>query len=242
MSDLSDFGGGAPDPEDKVKIDLSRWFEQHGAQVFWEKRPSYGYSTFHTETTERPDLLVVGARGTARVFAIEVKIPDGGGDVYTGAQQTERYWRNYCFGGEEYRAGGSIREPTAFLLATKFTPDGRLFSRWGARDSRRERSITERLEYFDAPIHFLPDWEFTTTEAVVRMQWRGADAVADRHDETASAGVGALLSTRLDGAAPARLTPEDRPPSEADAEPRALYKSYDEAYGGGANCQNWRWF
>lgn len=245
MADLSDFGGGAdqdPDPEDQVKIDLSQWFKNHGAEVFWEKRPSYGHRVFRCKTAEKPDLLVRGDRHT---FAIEVKIPDGAGDAYSGAEQTFRYWRRYCVEEEDefYRADGDELEPDAFILGTKYAPDGRLTQRYDTQSNVRPVPIHDkkRLEYFDAPIHFLPDWEFGIAETVTRMLWRFAD---QRYDDSAhrAAGIGTLLSSRLDGRQP-EIPDEDAPgPFERPEmpEPRALYRSFDDEYGGGAKCQNWR--
>jgi hypothetical protein len=246
MPDLGDFGGGAPEPgpEDQVKIDLSRWFENHGARVFWEKRPSFGYSTFSTQTAERPDLLVVGDR---RAFAVEVKRGHDSAGVHDGAAQTLRYWKRYNLDGvdEFYRADGSQVSVDAFILATQFSPDGKLFYRYGRRDVVRQRSIEERLEYFDPPIHFLPDYEYGTTETVTRMLWRMATQSREQRpgSEESPAGIGTLLSSRLDGDQPTRPDTDDVPPFKRNPmpEPRALFKSFGEDSAGGTQCQNWRW-
>jgi len=244
MADLSDFGGGAdePSPEDQVKIDLSQWFKNQGAEVFWEKRPSYGHRVFRCRTAERPDLLV---RGQRHDFAVEVKIPDGAGDVYSGAEQTYRYWRRFCVEDvdEFYKADGSRVEPDAFLLATKHSPDGRLTQRYDTQSAVRPLPIHDdrRIDYFDAPIHFLPDWEFGVAETVTRMLWRFAKEEYDGEEHQA-AGIGTVLSTRLDGGQP-EIPPESAvgPFEQPEMpEPRALYRSFDDEHGGGALCQNWR--
>lgn len=246
MSSLQDFGGGVdddPSPEDEVKINLSQWFENHGATVYWEKRPSYGYGVFRTKTTERPDLLVDGEYHT---FAVEVKIPDGAGDIYSGANQTYRYWHRYCMEDvdEFYKVDGDEKDITAFLVATGFSPDGRLSQRYDTQSDVRPLPIHDdrRLEYFDPPIHFLPDWEFGVSETVTRMLWRLAGSDNENRDYDAAVGIGSMLSTRLDGGQPD--IPEQDDPGPFDRkkmpEPRALYQSYDDESGGGANCQNWR--
>jgi len=245
MSDLSDFCGGAPDPgpEDEVKINLSRWFENEGAEVFWEKRPSYGYQTFSTLTAERPDLLVVGDRHT---FAIEVKIPDGAGRAIDGAEQTYRYWRRFCVEDvdEQYCAAGDTHTPDAFLLATQFAPDGRLLSRYDTQSSVRQLPIYDdkRMEWADPPIHFLPDWEFGVAESVTRMLWRLATSRNDELEKDIGVGVGTMLSTCLDGPQPDVPDETECAPFNRDymPEPRALYKTFDDDHGGGVACQNWR--
>jgi hypothetical protein len=245
MTDLSDFGGGrrSPDPEDQVKIDLSNWFESHGAEVFWEKEPSYGRDVFSTTTTRRPDLLV---RGRKQDYAVEVKPGDAGGGIHDGVIQTWDYWRRVADESvqEYYEADGDRLEPDAFLLATEYAPDGKLFYRWGHRETVRDRPAAERLDYFDPPIHFLPDWEFSMTESNTRLLWRLADRDTDNVGTvTDPPGIGTVLSDRLDGQQPDSELPVDRSPFDRSQmpAPRALYKSYDDKTAGGALCHNWRW-
>lgn len=245
MSKLSDFGGGVksePSPEDRVKIELSKWFENNDADVYWEKRPSYGYPTFRTQTTERPDLLVVGGHHT---YAIEVKQPDGAGDVYSGAVQTFRYWRRFCIDNtdEYYRAAGDRHLPDAFLLATKWAPDGRLLARYDTQSDVRPLPIhhERRMAWADPPVHFLPDWEFAVAETVTRILWRLAEAENAELPHDAPCGIGALLSSRNDGPKP-DVPDEDEPGpfEQADMpEPMAIFKSFSGS-GSGVACQNWR--
>jgi hypothetical protein len=245
MAKLSDFGGGSQKlkPEDEVKINLSRWFSNHGADVYWEKRPSYGHQVFRCQTAEKPDLLVCGQRQN---YAIEVKQPDGAGDVYTGAEQTYRYWRRFCIEDceEYYKAGGDNIQPDAILLATGFAPDGRLAQRYDTHSHVRPLPIYDdrRLDYFDPPIHFLPDWEFGIAEAVTRMMWRLATARDDERDDPINVGIGTMLSTWLDGNQPRVPSENDPGPFQQSEmpEPRALYKSFNNDNAGGAACQNWR--
>jgi hypothetical protein len=57
------------------------------------------------------------------------------------------------------------------------------------------------------------------------------------------AGVGTLLSDRLDGVQPDGGLPVESCPFQRSQmpAPRALYKSYSDETSGGASCQNWRW-
>jgi len=240
MSKLSDFGASTPEsaPEEEVKIQLSHWLETNDVSVFWEQSNRHGYDCFSTATAERPDLLAVGRHHT---LAIEVKTPDGGGEVYDGAAQTVRYWRRFCFGDDSFRAAGAGHQPDAFVLATGLSPDGRFFERHGGRDQVRQCAIHERLNYWDPPIHFLPDWEFYTTEAITRMMWRFANATNSKHNSVPSAGIGSLLSGRLDGDQPRRKNTDEPAPFKGHTPPpKVLFKTYGDEHAGGAKCQNWR--
>jgi hypothetical protein len=96
------------------------------------------------------------------------------------------------------------------------------------------------MEWADPPIHFLPDWEFATSETITRMLWRLASAEADAVSQGA-AGIGSMLSTRLDGDQPE--VPDVDAPGPFDQsdmpEPRALYKSFGPDVSNGIDCQNW---
>jgi hypothetical protein len=244
QSTLSDCGGGAedPSPEDSVKINLSKWFESHGADVYWEKRPSYGYQVFQTDGgTDHPDLLI---DGRYRTFAIEVKRGRSGADIHSGAAQTHRYWLDYVLNNRQYRLADVPVNLDAFVLATKYTPDGHLFYRQGVRDPVRDRHVEVRMEdqQVDPPIHWLPDWEFTGTESVTRTLWYfSKDSVTEQQADEIDAGVGTLLSSRLDGSQPDQLAPEETEPFERSSmpEPKALYRTFGE--GNGIATHNWRW-
>lgn len=244
-TDLTDWteqeGGEDPSPEDAVKINLSRWFENHGATVYWEKRPSYGYQIFRTDGgADHPDLLV---DGQYRTFAIEVKRGTEGSLIHDGIAQTKRYWSDYIQGTDYRLRSGSVTID-AFLLATEHAPDGRLYYRHGTRDTVRDRHITDRdvFSQFDPPIQWLPDWEFTNTESATRILWRFAKmGLSDEQRDNIDAGVGTMLSDRLDGTQPNQLTPEDTDPFERSPmpAPKALYRSFGEENG--IATHNWRW-
>lgn len=246
MSDndtLSDYGGGAPDPtpEDKVKIDLSRWFDTLNVDIYWEKRPSYGYQTFQTNgKTDHPDLLVDGQRHT---FAIEVKSGTDGGGIHDGVAQTKRYWTDYVNGDKQYRLYDGDVSIDAFILATKYSMAGRLYSNeYDMRDRVRETHVRERLSGdIDPPIHFLPDWEFTSTETATRTLWRFCKMEQSNNDlDAVDAGVGVLLSDVLDGTQPENTLQGGTDPLDRSdtPTPKALYRSFNG--GSGFNVHNWR--
>jgi hypothetical protein len=242
--DLGDFGGGRqepPSPEDAVKISLSQWFKQHDAQVYWEKRPSEGHGVFKTSGgVDHPDLLVTGRY---RTFAIEVKRGNDGAGIHDGVAQVKRYWEDYVTDEKKYYLpSGRPVDIDAFLVATKYAPDGKLFYRDGNRDPLRAQHIDERdtFEHRDDEVYWMPDWEHTGTESATRILWRFAKQTLDDSDAV-STGIGTMLSDRLDRAEPERLTPSDTDPDDLSPmpAPKALYQTFDTDNGIAAH--NWRW-
>lgn len=237
MAKLSDFGAGVDDepaPEDEVKINLSTWLKKHGADVYWEKRPSYGHRTFSTQSSKNPDLLAVTRWDT---YAIEVKTGDDGGGIHDGVVQTERYWYDYVNADQRYFFDGSETQVDAFLLATQHAPDGRLYYRRDRRDKLRTEHVTDRFDDLEPPVKWLPDWEFYNTESLIRVLWRFAkNTKPDGDERDAIPGIGALLSKRLDGERPQPLSPEDAGPFDCNGDhaPAALYRSFD-----GGNVHEW---
>lgn len=193
MSKLSDFGAGVdedPGPEDEVRIELSRWLADHGASVYWDRKPSYGYKTFDPGCASRPDLLVEGQFNT---YAVEVKTAEDSAQVHDALPQTVNYWEQVINGEAEYRANGKRVTIDAFLLATGHTPHGRLFKAEGEKDVLRTGTSEGRERAVEAGQ--LPEREFSSSETALRAIWRFAK---DRNNET-DIGIGALLSSRLDG-------------------------------------------
>lgn len=206
--DLRDFGGGVdedPGPEDEVRIKLSRWLSDHGAKVYWDRKPSYGYSTFSPGQIARPDLLV---EGRFRTYAIEVKVGDDGATIHDALPQTVGYWEAVASGDTDYRVRGKQIDIDAFLLATKNTPFGRLFKAEGEKEVLRTETSEGRQRGVKSGQ--LPPREFCSTETAIRAMWRFAK---ERNEET-DLGIGALLSSRLDG---------DGSGGVEESSPRALF-------------------
>lgn len=206
---LDDFTDESPrddaGPEDVVKHDLTEWLlEDSATAVYWEKANPWGHPTFRTSGTDRPDLLIESERGLT--VAVETKHDNGG--VYRAPPQLQRYWEKYVAGDEEYRADGEDIKPDVFVLATGHAPDGRLFDTehdddvlqtwdaWGGSKYSRNRGWNPQVEY-------------NATKSVVRVQWQFAAAHIEQLDGESGVGIGALLSSSLDG--------EDAP------RPRLLY-------------------
>lgn len=191
--DLRDFGGGAdddPDPEDEVRIKLSRWLADHGAKVYWDRKPAYGYNTFSPGQRARPDLLVEGQFNT---YALEVKVGDDSSKIHDGLPQTVGYWEAVVNGETNYRVDGKPVDIDAFLLATGHSPFGRLFPAEGEKDVLRTKTGEGRQKAVKAG--HIPKREFGSSETAIRAMWR----FAKERNKDASLGIGALLSSRLDG-------------------------------------------
>lgn len=192
-SKLSDFGGGVDEeipPEDDVRITLSRWLTEHGASVYWDKSHSYGYNTFSPGQRARPDLLI---EGQFNWYAVEVKVGDDSSKIHDALPQVVNYWEAVVNGETNYTVDGKSVDIDAFLLATKHSPHGRLYPAEGESDVLRTKSSEGRQV---AVQHgHLPNREFNASERVVRAIWRFAK---DRNAD-AELGIGALLSSRLDG-------------------------------------------
>jgi hypothetical protein len=207
-----DAGSDDAGPEDTVKHELTEWLRGHGAvEVFWEKANPWQHPTFRTDGTDRPDLLVETESGTTA--AVETKHDNSG--MYRAPVQLQRYWEAYIDGEVQYRADGERVGPDLFVLATGGSPDGHLFETeydsdclqtwdaWG--DSRYPRSQG-----------WLPQVEYNATKSAVRIMWQYAAAFLDARNDEPGVGIGALLSTKLDG--------------EDDGRPRLLYYLDREQY------------
>lgn len=210
MANLSDFGGGVdhdPGPEDEVRINLSRWLSRNDVDVYWDRNHSYGYPTFDPGQRARPDLLIDGPQYT---YAIEVKVGDDSSKIHDGLPQLVNYWEQVADGNTNYTVDGREVEIDAFLIATKHSPSGRLYDSGGESDVLRTGVSQGRQRAVKAG--HLPMREFNATERIIRSVWRFSK---DRKSN-AKLGIGALLSSRLDG----------DPPGIGSSTPMALFKSH----------------
>jgi hypothetical protein len=168
---------------------------EHGATVWWEKRNPVGYDTFATDDApDKPDLLVEGDRLTA---AIEVKPGTHSAGVYDAVPQIVRYWRAYIRGEDTYRAAGRQIEPDVFLIATSHSPAGCLYG-----EAEEHLHTFDRMSgggQFAAKKGWIPFAEYGRSKATVRILWRVAKAGLKTTDRDDPPGIGALLSTALDG-------------------------------------------
>lgn len=220
MTELSDFGAGVdrddPNPEDEVKIELSTWFNDD-VTVYWDQSRSYGHGTFSVTKRQRPDLVV---SGPSKTYAIEVKVADESANVYDGLVQTVNYWEDVVTDSVTYtsKSAGETLEIDAVLLATEFSPFGHLFHDSWNKDVKRS-SRSEQAS-FAAEQGWLPGIEYASSETAVRAIHRFSK---HRHDDV-DVGIGALLSSALDG---------DEPGIDS-SHPMTLYFIH-----GSKHAQNW---
>jgi len=217
-SKLSDFGAGVDEdigPEDQVRLTLSRWLTQHGARVYWDRSHSYGYNTFSPGQQARPDLLI---EGQFNRFAVEVKVGNDSSDIHDALPQIVNYWESVVDGETNYTVDGKEIDIDGFLLATENSPFGRLYRAEGESDVlRTETGDGRRIAVENG---HLPERESNASERIIRAVWRFAK---DRRPD-AELGIGALLSSRLDG---------DGAGTD-EATPMALYY-----YPGGHQPESW---
>lgn len=226
MTDLSEFGGGVdhdPGPEDGVRLDISSWLRSDDVQVYWDRDHGHGWGTFDVTQQARFDLVVDGVSNT---YAVEVKVGDDSGKIHDGFAQLVRYWRGYV--DDEYKVllNGTPVNVDAFLIATKNSPHGRIYQAKGEGDVLRTGTSGGRQKAVAAGQ--LPNREFNATERAIRVTWR----LTKEQRPDATCGIGALLSSRLDG--------DD---GGADhAYPAALYKSHGGRTPDGWDSPGYQWW
>lgn len=199
-----------------MRITLSKWLRDAGANVYWDRDHSYGWGTFDPGSKARPDLLV---EGESRTYAVEVKTGLESSEIHDALPQLVNYWEMVVKGESEYRVEGQKVNIDAFLLATGNSPMGRLYDGEGESDVIRTGYSEGRQRAVS--VGQLPRREFNATERIIRAVWRFSK---DRQP-TAKVGIGALLSSRLDGG----------DPGVTDSMPAALFKSH-----GGISPEGWK--
>lgn len=170
---------GDTGPEDRAKHELTQWLENHGGEVYWEKRNAFDYPTFYIEdTTEKPDLLVeIGDV----VLAVETKSGRSKAEVYDAAPQVQGYWFNYLRPNNLYVVDSGDRQLDidGFVTATKHSIDGHLFPI--PDESLLPPSTFSNGRKFAIESGFIPPLEYNMTEQHVRMLWRRGET--SRRDE-----------------------------------------------------------
>ncbi|MFC6764571.1 hypothetical protein [Natrinema soli] len=192
MVDLNDFGAGVdhdPGPEDGLRLELSNWIRSDDIDVYWDRDHDFGWGTFDINQRHRPDMVV---DGPARTYAIEVKIGEDSAKVHDGMMQLVKYWRSYVDGDDVYRADGKRLNIDAFLIASKHSPYGRLYSKRGGGESMGDGTGSRQNA---VEIGEIPKKEFIATERAIRVMWR----LTKEQRPDATCGIGALLSSKLDG-------------------------------------------
>ena len=226
MTDLNDFGAGVdnnPGPEDGVRVELSLWLRSDDVSVYWDQSFDFGFGTFQNASSFRPDLLI---DAPGENYVVEVKTGDDSGKTHDGFSQLVQYWRSYVDGDDEYTVKGQKKQIDSFLLANGNSPYGRLYKADGEGDVLRTGTSEGRQRAVKAGQ--LPNREFNATERALRVMWR----LTKQQRPEANAGIGALLSSRLDG---------DQGGTE-HAVPAALYKSHGGQQPDGFSEPGYQWW
>lgn len=226
MPDLNDFGAGVdnnPGPENGVRVELSQWVRSNDVTVYWDQSFDFGFGTFSNDASHRPDMMIDAPGNT---YVVEVKVGDDGGKLHDGFKQLVEYWRAYVDGDDCYYINGQERAVDGFLIADGNSPHGRLYKTEGEGDVLRTGVSEGRQEA--AKAGHVPDREFNATERAIRVMWR----LTMEQRPNATAGIGALLSSRLDG---------DQA-GVANSVPAALYKSHGGQQPDGWDSPGHQWW
>lgn len=187
-----------------VQRSLADWLNRRAnAKVYWAENPPEEYERFSFENADhRPDLLAI----SDLTVVAELKDGDDSKGVYEAMSQLHDYWVQYEYGDSHVRVANETIDVDAFVIATQYSPDGHLFKRdpqnEGIRGEDREKGFRQTYgddEFWNHGNR--PQYEYTRTEAIPRIQWRYAWYEAERQNETKSdidTGLGILLSDLID--------------------------------------------
>ena len=181
--------------EQDVVDQLSDWLFDWGFEVY-QNHTNKKYRCFSVsgESKRKPDLFITHKElGDYWNCIIEVKKGDCGMGEVIGGVKIIDYYFNYCENKTKYYITGNNcpLTPTNFLLATKYSPDGRLFK----VDINEEPINPDGWRPIGIEYGMLPKKEFSKTYTLIRTvykMWK-----PERRKEGVNLGI--LLSDVLDG-------------------------------------------
>ena len=181
--------------EQDVVDSLSIWLSRWGFEIYQNhKNDKYKCFSVSGESRRKPDLYIreIGGVGFGDCV-IEVKKGDYGmGEVIDGAKIVD-YYSNYCKNKTKYYITdtGDELKPTNFLLATKYSMNGRLF-----RDDLVEEPISpDGWRPTGIKYGMLPKKEYIKTYTFIRTIY----SIWKKKGKTPGTNLGVLLSDVLDG-------------------------------------------
>lgn len=188
--------------EREAQADLDSWIsEEAPGKVYWGDVPADQQQPTFTinGSDDRPDFLVTTKNHTA---VIELKDGNDSQCVYDGVVETHNYWYEYQNKNIDYVVENDTVDVDVFLLATRHSPEGRLFKQ------SREKMAEHSVDYEDgdpaevnARDNAHPREEYNQTWGISRVMWRymwrdlGGQKKEDRNKP--KAGLGVLLSDTL---------------------------------------------
>lgn len=182
--------------EHAVQNQISDWLRNvASADVYWAENPPGQFESFQFEGVEdRPDLLAIADL----TIIVELKDGDDSAGIYDAMAQLHEYWRLHEFEDATVTVNQQPVTPDAFAIATQYSPEGHLFK------LEREQGFRQTYEAHEAGWNrtMRPQYEYARTEAIPRIQWRYAWYEAETRQgesrQDIDAGLGVLLSKRLD--------------------------------------------
>lgn len=174
-------------PEEAAEIKLAGWLMENGADVYLNRSggavpAAVACGHFNVKgTKKRPDMLLC-TRG--KYIAVEVKSGQG----CKGTRDSRKivdYYRDRISGEARYFIDNVEIFPTSFVVASFYSPEGRLFD---------EEALTHNTTPEIARIRGLPQSEYEQTFCFIRQVWDEW-----KPHKNSAFEMGALLSDKLDG-------------------------------------------
>lgn len=178
--------------EDEVYLQLTAWFQNHGIDVFWNKKNNFA-ETFYTrgQTTRKGDLIIEKTFPWGEIVCgvVEVKI-ERGRDIRS-ARKILDYYNDYITGKIRYFIKGRILEPRYFLVGSKHSVDGKLFMNDNKLYQKSKKGDDIRKKRPD----MFPQDEYSRTFDFTRSIWT---EFRERYEKNKKFKIGVLLSGVLD--------------------------------------------
>lgn len=143
----------------QVMRDIANWILPYNWNVYYNQKNADGYPTFSANTNSRPDMLI-----TKNNYSVlmEVKLGDEHQDLLNGFDQLLKYIGEYYSGRVTYKTN-MTRKINAFVLATKHSRDGYLYS---------NESKTGYVDYTGYLVEKYDMTERPITHTLTRLLWR----------------------------------------------------------------------
>lgn len=178
--------------EEETKYLISKWVEQFGCVVYWEKKNQYNYPVFKSKidgkgTVSKPDLLI---QYQEKNYFCEAKSADHKSNIYDSLFQILKYTTT----GYQHFVDGVEVIPDGYLVASEHSIKGHLFL------PEFEQIISPKYYHEGRKVAIyngeLPAREYNMTEQYTRILWRGASLYKIQQK------IGILVSGALNNATP----------------------------------------
>jgi len=174
-------------PEERAEIRIGSWLQENGIEIFLNRKSRIERSLccgiFSIKgSLKKPDMVIkTGENGYG---VLEIKPGIHGKEMRDG-HKIISYYDSYRKGEVKYFINGDEIFPKIFLVATQYSPDGKLTQR---------EDVKKVVDSEKARIRGTPKIEYDQTFNFVRMLWQLWKENKDRKHM-----LGVLLSDKLDG-------------------------------------------